>query len=314
MSQAPRTVSLHSRPSLVDRASLGRALPLLPGFGEFLEALPDIYGGRDLRLLARRWGEAVRGGHRVGVAFGAHVVKVGVQAHLLDLLERGALHFLATHGAGAIHDLELALAGRTSEDVAASLEAGRFGMAGETVEVWERALTRVREDGLGLGEALGREVLEGGFPHADLSLLARAQAAGRPLAILVAVGTDTVHVHPGIDGEALGAGSLRDFRRLCDFVAGLQDGLWVNLGSAVLLPEAFLKGVALARNAGLDLDRMTTAVLDMIRHYRPMQNVVLRPPGEGLHLTGQHEFLVPLLHQAVLHALGPAEEEGDARS
>ncbi|RMH00883.1 MAG: hypothetical protein D6702_12825 [Planctomycetota bacterium] len=299
MSQRPSTVSLHDRPSLVSRELLGSAAPPLPGFGDFLASLPQIYAGRDFRRLAARWAECAVEGRPVGVAFGAHVVKVGVQAHLIDLLERDALQFLATHGAGAIHDLELALAGRTSEDVAAALDAGRFGMAGETVEVWESALDRVRGEGIGLGEALGLEILEGDFRFKELSLLARGVQAGRPLAVLVAVGTDTVHVHPNIDGAALGEGSMRDFQALCRFVATLEGGLWINLGSAVILPEAFLKGVALARNAGAELDGMMTAVLDMIRHYRPTQNVVLRPPGEGLQLTGQHELLVPLLHQAV---------------
>lgn len=312
MSSRPKTVSLHGRPSLVHHEALGRALDPLEGMGAFLDALPDIYGGRDLRRLGRRWAECGRGGRPVGLAYGAHVVKVGVQAHLLDLWDRGALQLLATHGAGAIHDLELAMAGRTSEDVAATLEAGRFGMAGETVEVWERALARCRAEDLGLGEALGREVLEGDFPYREHSLLGRAAAAGRPVVVLVAIGTDTVHVHPGIDGAALGAASLRDFRRLCEFVDGLADGLWINLGSAVILPEAFLKAVAVARNAGRDLSGMMTAVLDMIRHYRPTENVVKRPPGEGLQLHGQHEFLVPLLHQAVRWYLAHPQEDGGA--
>lgn len=311
MSQRPQTISLHQRPSLVTWEALGRALDPVAGMGAFLAALPDIYGGRDLRRLATRWAACARDGEPVGVAFGAHVLKVGVQSHLLDLFRREALHFLATHGAGAIHDLELALAGRTSEDVAAALEDGRFGMAGETVEVWEAALARVRAEGIGLGEALGREIVEGDFPHKELSLLAAGVEAETPVAVLVAVGTDTIHVHPGIDGAALGEGSLRDFQRLCRFVATLERGLWVNLGSAVLLPEAFLKAVALARNAGVDLGGMMTAVLDMMRHYRPTQNVVLRPPGEGLQLHGQHEFLVPLLHQAVRWYLeNPGEDAG----
>ncbi len=312
MSHRPETVSLHQRPSLVTREALGRALDPLPGMGAFLAALPDIYGGRDLRRLARHWAACARDGEPVGLAFGAHVVKVGVQAHLLDLIRRESLQFLATHGAGAIHDLELALAGRTSEDVAAALDDGRFGMTGETVEVWEAALARVRAEGVGLGEALGREILEGDFPHRDLSLLAAGVEAEAPVAVLVAIGTDTIHVHPGIDGAALGEGSLRDFQRLCRFVATLERGLWINLGSAVILPEAFLKAVALARNAGVDLGGMMTAVLDMMRHYRPTQNVVLRPPGEGLQLYGQHEFLVPLLHQAVCWYLDHPEEDAGA--
>ncbi|HEX9792911.1 MAG TPA: hypothetical protein VGC54_02920 [Planctomycetota bacterium] len=315
MSKHPRTVSLHARASLVTHEALGRALDPLPGIGAFLDALPDIYAGRDLRRLAQHWAQCARTGRRIGIGFGAHVVKVGVQAQLIDFLRRDALHLLATHGAGAIHDLELAMVGKTSEDVAASLEAGRFGMAGETVEAWEQALALVREQGLGLGEALGKVVLEGDYPFREHSLLASAAAAGRPLVVLVAIGTDTVHVHPGLDAGALGEGSMRDFRRLCDFVGDLEGGLWVNLGSAVILPEAFLKGVALARNAGKDLEGMMTAVLDMIRHYRPTQNVQLRPPGTGLQLQGQHELLVPLLHQAVrwyLENPPPTAEAPDA--
>ncbi len=308
MSERPTTVSLHERPSLVSHEALGQAIDPLEGFGGFLEALPDIYAGRDLRRLARRWGECAVEGRPVGIGFGAHVVKVGVQAHLIDLIERDALQFLGTHGAGAIHDIELALAGRTSEDVAAALDDGRFGMTGETVEVWENALNRVRAESLGLGEALGQEILEGDFRFKELSLLARCVAAERPMSVLVAVGTDTIHVHPNIDGAALGQGSLRDFQALCRFVSTLENGLWINLGSAVILPEAFLKGVALARNAGADLSGMMTAVLDMIRHYRPTQNVVVRPPGEGLQLIGQHELLIPLLHQAVRWHMAEMEE------
>jgi len=312
MNGKPATVSLFGRASLVSAEALGKALDPLAGMGAFLDALPDIYAGRDLRRLARRWAACARNGRAVGLGFGAHVIKVGVQDHLRDLLERNALGLLATHGAGAIHDLELALAGKTSEDVSASLETGRFGMAGETVEIWECALGRVAAEKIGLGEALGREVLGGGFQHPELSLLGAAVEAGRPAVVLVAVGTDTVHLHPGIDGAALGEGSLRDFRRLCEFVGGLGKGLWVNLGSAVILPEAFLKGVALARNAGVDLSGMMTADLDMIRHYRPTQNVVRRPPGEGLQLSGQHEILVPLLHQAVRWYLEHPEDGNDA--
>ena len=308
MTRQPRTVSLHHRPSLVSERDLGAALDPIPGIGEFLEALPNIYAGRDLRRLARRWADCALQERAVGMGFGAHVIKVGVQPHLIDLVERDALGLLATHGAGAIHDIELAMAGKTSEDVAASLEAGRFGMAGETVEVWENALERVQGEHMGLGEALGREILEAEFPYVERSLLAAAVRCDKPVSILVAMGTDTIHVHPNIDGEALGAGSLRDFQVLCRFVSTLQDGLWVNLGSAVILPEAFLKGVAIARNAGVDLSGMMTAVLDMIRHYRPTQNVVLRPPGEGLQLLGQHEFLFPLLHQAVRWYMEHPEE------
>ena len=309
MSGEPRTESLFQRPSLVQLSALGRAAAPLPGFGAFLDALPDIYGGRDFRALARRWAACARSGQPVGIGFGAHVVKVGVQAHLIDLMQRRALQFLATHGAGAIHDLELALAGRTSEDVAARLEDGRFGMTAETVEVWQAALARVRAEGLGLGAALGREIVHNAFPYRAHSLLAQAYELDLPLGVLVAIGTDTLHVHPGLDGGALGEGALRDFQRLCRFVATLQRGLWINLGSAVILPEAFLKGVALATNAGVDLSGMMTAVLDMMRHYRPTQNVVLRPPGSGLQLHGQHEFLVPLLHQAVRWYLEHPEPE-----
>lgn len=299
MSGAPRTESLFDRPSLVHLEALGKALEPMAGFGAFLDALPDIYGGRDLRRLGRRWAQCALARRSVGLGYGAHVVKVGVQAHLIDLMRRRALQFLATHGAGALHDVELAMAGRTSEDVAARLEDGRFGMSAETVEAWRAALGRVRSDGAGLGEALGREIVDNDFPHRAHSLLAHAYELDMPVCVLVAIGTDTLHVHPGLDAAALGEGSMRDFRRLCQFVATLEDGLWINLGSAVILPEAFLKGVALALNSGIDLSGMMTAVLDMMRHYRPTENVQRRPPGTGLQLNGQHEILVPLLHQAV---------------
>ncbi len=306
MSDAPKTNSLHGRPSLVSTDRLGHAAEPLAGFENFLDSLPDIYAGNDFRKLASRWATSAVSGNQIGMAYGAHVVKVGVQNHLIDLMERDALHFLCTHGAGAIHDIELALAGQTSEDVSAALDDGRFGMTSETVDVWESALAVAQAENIGLGEALGQEILRGDFPYKKYSLLAQAAAMDKPVSVLVAIGTDTIHIHPNIDAGALGSASMRDFQAICRFIATLTDGVWINLGSAVIMPEAFLKGVALATNAGIDLSGMTTAVLDMIRHYRPTQNVVNRPPGEGLYLIGQHELLVPLLHQAVRHHLAQA--------
>jgi hypothetical protein len=237
---------------------------------------------------------------------------------VVDLMERGAITALATNGAGCIHDLELAMMGRTSEEVAEALDDGSFGMARETSERLNAAIARGAESGLGMGECVGSEILEGAYPHRQRSILAAARRLGLPVTVHSAIGTDIHHMHPGADGAALGATSYRDFETLAGLVAGLHDGIYFNVGSAVILPEVFLKALALARNLGHRVERFTTVNLDFIRHYRPAVNVVERPTrlgGRGISLVGHHEILVPLLAAGVIeaHANPPGRKRGKRR-
>ena len=224
---------------------------------------------------------------------------------IVDLLERGLATGLMMNGAGCVHDLELALMGRTSEDVDASLDDGSFGMAKETATLLNGAIGRGAKAGLGMGTAVGREILEGKYPHKQRSILAAATRAGIPVTVHVAIGTDIHHMHAGADGAALGATSYRDFETLCALVATLEGGVFLNVGSAVILPEVFLKALSLARNLGHKVRRFTTVNLDFIRHYRPTLNVVQRPTrqgGTGISLVGHHEILLPLLAAGLVEA------------
>jgi deoxyhypusine synthase len=281
------------------------ARPHRPGasLAEFLEGLPAILGAADLRaaidaaLLARRRKRLLLWG------FGAHLIKVGLAPVVVDLMERGFVNGLLMNGAGCVHDLELAMMGCTSEDVAPALDDGTFGMARETAEALNGAIRDGDAAGLGMGAAVGRAILEGRFPHKDRSVLATAARLGIPVTVHVAIGTDIHHMHPSADGAALGATSYRDFETLTSLVAGLEGGVLFHIGSAVILPEVFLKALALARNLGHRVRRFTTVNLDFIRHYRPMVNVVERPTrlgGRGIALVGHHEILVPLIAAALV--------------
>jgi len=203
------------------------------------------------------------------------------------------------NGSAAIHDFELALAGKTSEDVAAQLPDGRFGMARETADAFAQAARIGRERGIGLGAALGQYIDDIGCPHADVSLVCAARRAGIPCTVHVALGTDIVHMHPQVSGADLGEASLTDFRLLCRVVHGMTEGLWLNIGSAVVMPEVFLKAIAVARNLGADLSGLVTANLDKEAKYRTRMNVLSRPSAQGIEIIGHHEILIPLLHAAV---------------
>lgn len=277
-----------------------------------LEAMPDFLGARAFRSVTRAVVDAVRGERPVVFAFGAHLIKVGCGPVLIDLIRSGIVKAVACNGACAIHDVEMALYGETSEDVADTIRDGSFGMVTETLAFFDDVAARARRDRAGLGACVGRLLIEREAPHLDQSIFAAAHAASIPATVHVALGTDTVHVSPGVDAAALGEASMYDFRLICDVVSDLgavagsgTGGVWLNVGSAVLLPEVFLKAVAVARNLGADLDSMTTANFDMIRHYRPHQNVVTRPvaDGRGFEIVGHHEILLPLLRQAVIEEL-----------
>ncbi len=304
-----RTYSLFSRPSKVSVNDLAR--PLRPGMSlaEFLKALPRQLAGKDLLEIARAMTRALRQKRLVIWAFGAHVIKVGLSPLIIDLMERGFISALMMNGACMVHDAELAMAGITSEDVAAALKDGSFGAAQETGELLSQAARLGRDQGLGF--ALGKLIAESDFPYKHLSLFARAYALGVPATVHVAVGTDIVHMHPGANGADIGAASFYDFRLFTSLVAELEGGVFFLAGSAVLLPEVFLKALTAVRNVGHRVEHFTTVNFDFLRQYRPLVNVVQRPTmtgGQGYHITGHHELLIPLLAAALLEALEEGED------
>lgn len=305
-----RTYALAERASKVTVADFAR--PYQPGAGlrGFVDSLPRVLAGGDFRSVIEAILAARHAARPVLWGIGGHVVKTGLSPVLIDLMRRGLVSAVATNGAGLIHDFEIAVAGSTSEDVDATLGPGAFGMARETGAELNRAIRDGVEHGLGIGQAVGAYLLNRKPAHAEQSVVASAARLGIPVTIHVALGTDIIHMHPDASGAALGEGSLRDFRYFTSLVARLQGGVYLNCGSAVVLPEVFLKAVALARNAGHSLEGLTTVNLDFLRHYRPQVNVVSRPTagiGRGYSLTGHHELLIPLLAAALVEGL---DEQG----
>jgi hypothetical protein len=301
-----RTYPLASRHSKAKVEDFAR--PWSPGgsFQTWFDGLPALLGARDVRRVVQAIVEARRRGRGVVWGIGAHVIKTGVSPVLVDLMQRGFVSALAMNGAGAIHDFEVALVGATSEDVDEALGPGRFGMAEETGAGLNSVIRRAAETGQGIGQALGAHLEERHAPFADRSLTAMAHRLGIPVTVHVAIGTDVIHMHKEASGAAIGETSLRDFRYFTSSVARLDGGVYLNCGSAVVLPEVFLKAVALARNQGVALDDMTTVNIDFVRLYRPQTNVVSRPVagtrGTGISLVGHHEILIPLIAAAVCEA------------
>jgi hypothetical protein len=278
-------------------------------FKTFCDGLPDILAVKSLRAVTKAIVKAHQKRRPVIVGIGAHVIKVGLAPIITDLMERGIITAVAMNGAGIIHDFELALMGHTSEEVDAEIDEGRFGMAEETGRILNDAIIRGAAAGQGLGEAIGSYINQAAqqFPNRRTSILATGVRLGLPVTVHVAVGTDIIHMHPSADGAAIGATSLLDFRRLTAVVAKMEGGVYVNIGSAVILPEVFLKTLSLGRNLGHPISNITTANMDFLVHYRPQTNVVRRPTqkgGQGYSLTGHHEIMLPLLAAAVLEELG----------
>ena len=273
-------------------------------FSQFYRTLPDILAVKTLREIAKAIATARRRERPVILGVGAHVVKVGLSPILVDWMQQGVVTAIAMNGAGIIHDFELALMGHTSEEVDAEIDEGRFGMAEETGRILNEAIVKGYHDRQGLGEAVGHYInrYKGQFPNRKTSILATGARLGIPVTVHVAVGTDIIHMHPAADGAAIGATSLLDFRRLAAVVAGMEGGVYLNVGSAVVLPEVFLKTVSLGRNLGHELSNITTVNMDFLSHYRPLTNVVRRPTqkgGKGYTLIGHHEIMLPLLVAAV---------------
>ncbi len=268
--------------------------------GEFLRSLPDVLAASSLRKVIRAIVAAKENSRPVVAAFGGHVIKCGLGPVIIDLMKRGFVTAIAMHGATAIHDFEISLVGQTSEEVVSVLKDGSFGMARETPQAFARAARLADEKSIGLGSALGSDIIDNRNPFAQYSVLAAAAQLELPAAILLALGTDTICMHPDFAPEKLAAASHLDFRTLVSIVAELESGVWLNLGSAVILPEVFLKALSVARNLGNHIQNFTTANLDMNQHYRPNTNVVKRPTEFGYSITGHHEIMLPLLRMGIL--------------
>jgi len=296
------TYPLASRSNKVRVDEFARPVAASSSLADFLDGLPDVLAVKVLRELAAAIVQARAEDRPVALAAGAHVVKVGLAPVLIGMMEEGTITALALTGAGAIHDWEIAAIGATAEDVGRGLHEGRYGMAEETGRALNEAAQDAARGGAGLGETLGKHIAGSSLPHRAMSLLGRAFELKIPVTVHVAIGGDTVHQHPSADGAAIGAATFIDFRKLVTVVSGLSGGVWINAGSAVQLPEVFLKALSIAVNLGHDVSGLATANLDMARHYRTDENVLRRPTfGRGLSfsLTGHHEINVPLLAAAV---------------
>ena len=302
-----QTYPLKSRPSKARAEDFAKPYQAGSGVPGLLDSLPSVLAAQDFKAVVTAMAEARRAGRGIVWGIGAHVIKTGLSPVLIDLMERGFVSALATNGAGIIHDFEIALVGATSEDVEASLGEGRFGMADETGRLLNGAIVDGVKAGLGIGQAVGTFLCERHPQYEHASVTASAFRLGIPLTVHVAIGTDIIHMHPAASGAALGEGSLRDFRYFVSNVARLEQGVFLNCGSAVILPEVFLKAVALARNRGCRLDGLTTVTFDFAKLYRPQVNVVSRPTagiGRGYYLVGHHELLIPLLAAALVESDG----------
>jgi deoxyhypusine synthase len=301
-----RTRPLAQLSRLIGQEQLAKPVAAGASMRRFFAALPDVLAARDLRALARAIARARHAGRPFLLLSGAHPWKVGLSPIVCGLLRDGVVSAIATNGASIIHDFEIALAGRTSEDVGEGLGAGRFGMAEETGAFLNRAAEIAAAEGKGLGEVVGREIWDARLRNREISVFAAAYRAGAPATVHVAIGADIVHMHPAADGAAIGSATMADFHRLVAAVAELSRGVVLNLGSAVVMPEVFLKALNLARNLGRKVGNFTAADMDFIRHYRPRVNVLERPTeggGRSVALTGHHEIMFPLLVAAVREEL-----------
>lgn len=304
-----KTYSIRDRQHKAEVSSFARLTRPGATAAELIDSLPHYLGADEFRAVVDAVVRARKADRPVIWSLGAHVVKVGCAPIVNDLLRRGIVTALAMNGATAIHDVEIATVGQTSEEVAETIRTGEFGMVQETAALIGAALEHGNANGVGLGQAIGQTLNDRNPPHLEHSILATANQLGVPVTVHVAIGTDTVHMLAAVDGAKLGAASMIDFRLICSVVKDMaaradspDGGVWCNIGSAVVLPEVFLKAVAVARNLGADLDGMHTANFDMLRHYRPGRNVVTRPvaPGKGHQVIGHHEIMLPLLRQALI--------------
>lgn len=301
-----KSYSLCTRKSKVTVSSFAKIPEKGDSFSAFLDNMPDVFAVADFRSVVKAIASARENARPVILGMGAHPVKVGLSPIIIELLKKNILTAVATNGACAIHDFEIALAGQTSEDVAAELCRGSFGMAKETGKGVNLAVKQGVKKGLGFGAAIGEYLHKKAFRYTDRSIFCAGYDLGVPITVHVALGTDIVHMHPQADGAAIGKASLDDFRLLVSVISDMEGGVYINLGSAVILPEVFLKALNVARNLGSKVEEITTVNMDFVQHYRPRENVLKRPTsmkGRGYALTGHHEIMFPLLAAAVIEAL-----------
>ncbi len=300
------TYSIKERHSTVNVKDFSKPWKKNGSFNDFLDTLPTILAGNDLRHVISAISTATKSKHRVCFAMGGHVIKTGMSPIVIDLMEKKVLTLIAMNGSGIIHDLETALTGGTSEDVAQSIGNGSFGMAKETSAFINQAIKDADKQSIGLGKAVGEMILKENLNFKDKSLTAICAKLDIPVTVHVAIGTDIVHMHPDFDAAACGKASHHDFKEFASHIAELENGVFINAGSAVILPEVFLKALTLVRNIGHIVNDFTTVNLDFIRHYRPMTNVVNRPTlgkGRGISIVGHHEILIPLIAAGVIESL-----------
>ncbi len=308
-----KTCPISSRKRLVKVDDFARPWKKGGRFRDFLETLPAILAGDDVRSVIAAIARAGETKAPVILGMGGHVIKVGLGPLIIDFMDRGVVTAAAMNGAGIIHDLEVALCGETSEDVGASLGDGSFGMGRETCAFLSDAIRSAGRTSMGLGEAVGRSILDARLPFTEKSILAAGARLGLPVTVHVAMGTDILHMHPEFDPGACGRASHLDFRTFAAMVAGLEGGVYMNVGSAVMLPEIFLKAISLARNLGHRVEKFTAVNMDFIHHYRPATNVVNRPTalgGRGFNLIGRHEIMLPLIAAGVIEQTGDQTPAG----
>jgi hypothetical protein len=301
-----RTYPIRERPNKVHLDEMARVWKKGGSFAQFMDSLPRILVGNDFRAIVEATVGAVRNKKPVVIMMGAHTIKCGLNPVFIDLMKRGVISAVASNGAGAIHDFELAYIGETSEDVQRGLDDGSFGMIDETGRLMNQALAAGVKQGVGAGRALGEAIVTGQFRNRELSILHQGVVSNVPVTVHIAIGTDIIHQHPTTDGGVLGEATYLDFQKFAAVVAKLEGGIVLNIGSAVVMPEVFLKTLTIARNLGSTVDNFTTVNFDMIRHYRPTENVVRRPThkgGRGYYIVGHHELLVPLWAAATLEQL-----------
>ncbi len=301
-----KTHPFSDRKSKVDVSAFSKVWQEHGSFSRFMDSLPNLLAGKDLRTVISSICTASKENKTVIFGMGAHVIKVGLNPVVIDLMNRGIVTAVAMNGAGIIHDLELAAFGETSEDVESSIKEGTFGMVRETTALLSEALQTTGKKSSGLGQSVGDVIIDHALPHQDISILAAGVRLGIPVTVHMAFGTDIVHMHPEFDPKLAGAATHIDFRTFASVVSTLEGGVYMNIGSAVILPEVFLKALALVRNLGHRVEAFTSVNMDFIQHYRPLTNVIHRPTasgGRGIRLTGHHEIMLPLVAAGVIEQI-----------
>lgn len=301
-----RTYSIKKRKSKVKKEFLAGLYKKGSSFKEFISCIPDILQAKALRELATAIVDARRQKRPVVLGMGAHGIKVGLSPLINDLINKGIITAIATNGACIIHDFELSFAGHTSEDVHEEIKTGMFGMAEETAKFLNRAIKDGAKKGQGIGRSVGELIEKKRFPYRELSIFRTAFLKDIPATVHVAIGTDIIHMHPSADGAAIGRASLIDFRLFVSVVSDLEGGVYINLGSAVIMPEVFLKALTIARNLGHRVQNIVTVNMDFIQHYRPRENVLIRPTSLGgryYAITGHHEIMFPLLTAMIIEEM-----------